>query len=186
MIDFGHGVYLTSFSGQYCEVSHIEKSFEWRNDYAIWKWCRQNDVLSWSNHVRWDSKINKDPTIKMYAIYETEQRQIIGVCGLTDIDHINQRAEFSLYIAPRYQRKGYAKAALKTLFSHGFLNQNLNIIWGETFEGNPAYKMFLNLGMKHEGTRRQFYFKEGKHIDAHLVSMTRQEYMEASWKQTQL
>ena len=66
------------------------------------------------------------------------------------------------------------------------MNQNLNVIWGETFEGNHAYDMFLKLGMKHEGTRRQFYFKEGKHIDAHLVSITRQEFMEAPWKQSQL
>ena len=183
MIDFGHGVLLNSFMGDY-DCNHMGKTYYWRNDYRIWKWCRQNDCLEWSNHVKYSDKISDDKSIKMYSIYVTDI--MIGVCGLTDIDNLCQRAEFSLYIAPDYQRKGYASAALKTLFSHGFMNQNLNVIWGETFEGNPAYDLFLKIGMKHEGTRRQFYYKEGKHIDAHLVSMTRSEFMEAPWKQVQL
>jgi RimJ/RimL family protein N-acetyltransferase len=181
MIDFGHGVRLCSPT--YNGVGSV--AFKWRNDYRIWKWCRQNDDLNLKNHVDWFDRISTDSSIKMYTIY-CDSGYPVGVCGLTDIDRMNQRAEFSLYIGPEYQNNGFAKATLKTLFSHGFMNQNLNVIWGETFEGNPAYDMFLKLGMKHEGTRRQFYFKDGKHIDAHLVSMTRQEFMEAPWKQSQL
>jgi RimJ/RimL family protein N-acetyltransferase len=181
MIDFGHGVKLGSIS--YQDFGSV--TFKWRNDYSIWKWCRQNDLLSYRSHSNWYEKLVVDPTIKMYSII-CYTDNCVGVCGLTDIDRLNQRAEFSLYIGPDYQHKGYAKAALKTLLSHGFMNQNMNVIWGETFEGNHAYDLFLKLGMKHEGTRRQFYFKEGKHIDAHLVSMTRQEYKEAPWKQSQV
>jgi RimJ/RimL family protein N-acetyltransferase len=98
---------------------------------------------------------------------------------------VNQRAEFSLYIDPNFHKRGFGAAALRTLLSHGFMNQNLNVIWGETFEGNPAYDMFLKLGMKHEGTRRQFYYNEGNFIDAHLVSITKQEYREQNWIKTQ-
>ncbi len=179
MIDFGFKIHLLAPT-----YDNIAPSFEWRNNFSIWRWCRQNDVLNFKNHLDWFDKIAKEASIKMYGIYDGPR--FLGVCGLTDIDRLNQRAEFSLYIAPEHQRKGYAKSALKTLLSHGFMNQNLNVIWGETFEGNPAYDMFLKLGMKHEGTRRQFYFKEGKHIDAHLVSMTRQEFMEAPWRQSQV
>ena len=179
MIDFGHGVRLTAL-GPWLQVS----TFRWRNDYKIWKWCRQNDQLINKNHLDWFDNIRNDPTIKMYAILNQIDENV-GVCGLTDIDRLNQRAEFSLYIGPEYQNKGYGKAALKTLLSHGFMNQNLNVIWGETFEGNPAYDMFIKLGMRHEGTRRQFYYKEGKFIDAHLVSITRIEYEEVAWKTSQ-
>jgi RimJ/RimL family protein N-acetyltransferase len=187
MIDFGHGIGLLLLN----KDKDANDAIECRNDYRIWKWCRQNDLLSLDNHYSWFDKIKNDPTIKMYKITPSGDPNdvgewLLGVCGLTDIDRVNQRAEFSLYIDPEMQRQGYAKAALKTLLSHGFMNQNLNVIWGETFEGNPAYDMFLKLGMKHEGTRRQFYFKEGRHIDAHLISMTRQEYMEAPWRQSQV
>ena len=120
------------------------------------------------------------------VIIITNSKKIMGVCGLTDIDRLNQRAEFSLYIAPEYQRMGLARSALKTILAHGFMNQNLNTIWGETFDGNHAFLMFTSIGMKYEGTRRNFYYREGKFINANLVSMTKEEYLEASWKQSQI
>jgi len=150
----------------------------WRNDDRIMKWCRQNDLLSSTDQVRWYEKINIDPTIKMYLITTLIKgcTNCIGVCGLTSIDLINSRAEFSLYIAPEYQNKGYGKTTLITLLNKGFNDFNLNLIWGETFNKNPAYKMFKSLGFKKEGTRRQFYYKNGKYVDAHLVSILRKEW----------
>lgn len=120
MIDFGFGVKLSSPT--YQEIGSL--AFKWRNQYDIWKWCRQNDVLNIKNHVDWFDKIAKDPTIKMYSIHDTFCVPI-GMCGLTDIDRLNQRAEFSLYIRPDYHNKGYGNKALKTLLSHGFINHNL-------------------------------------------------------------
>lgn len=182
MIDFGHGIVLESLNDNCLSYYRMK-----RNEYSIWKWCRQNDLIDEISHKKWFEKQSNDPSIKMYQIIVKKDfgNMIAGVCGITDIDRINQRAEFSLYISPEHQRKGYAKSALKTLLSHGFMNQNLNVIWGETFDGNPAYDMFLKLGMKHEGTRRQFYYKEGRFIDAHLVSITKEEYLETPWKQQQ-
>lgn len=179
MIDFGHGVHLDKL--RKCDCF---QTFAWRNDYKIWKWCRQNDSLDPLKHEKWFEKISSDASIEMYGIYDSQK--IVGVCGLTDIDRINQRAEFSLYIAPEYQRMGLARSALKTLLAHGFMNQNLNTIWGETFDGNHAFLMFTSIGMKYEGSRRNFYYKEGKFINANLVSMTKEEYMEVEWKQSQI
>lgn len=150
-----------------------------RNNENIRKWCRQVGLIDDLQQESWLRKISTDPHIRMYSIKDIGSKvgQFVGVCGLTDIDHINQRAEFSCYIFPEMQRNGYACKALKLLFRHGFNDLNLNIIWGETFQGNPAYGLFIKkLGMKHEGTRSQFYFKNGKFIDAFLVSISRREF----------
>jgi RimJ/RimL family protein N-acetyltransferase len=179
MIDFNQGLHLSKLTKE-----DVAQTFIWRNDYSIWKWCRQNDALDSNKHIKWYEKISSDPSIEMYGIFSGPL--LLGVCGLTDIDRINQRAEFSLYIAPECQGKGYAKPALKTLLAHGFMNQNINTIWGETFDGNHAYKMFIDLGMQYEGTRRNFYYKEGRFIDAHLVSITKEEFMRSEWKQSQV
>jgi RimJ/RimL family protein N-acetyltransferase len=178
MIDFGHMITLDTLNYPITPIIR-----EWRNNYNIWKWCRQNDLISQDSHQKWSESLRDRSDVKMYAI--KNNITVVGVCGLTDIDRINQRAEFSLYINSDHQGQGYGKSALKTLIAHGFMSQNLNVIWGETFEGNPAYDMFLKLGMKHEGTRRQFYYKEGNFIDAHLVSITKQEYREQNWIKTQ-
>lgn len=153
---------------------HKELLFNWRNEYETYKWCRQNDILDWNNHQKWFDNLGHDKSMKMYliGIYENN----VGVCGLTNIDLVNRRAEFSLYIANEFKNSGVGTMALIELFHKGFENYGLNIIWGETFGNNPACKIFEKLGMKLEGIRRQFYFRDGKFIDAKLYSITRDEF----------
>lgn len=146
----------------------------WRNDPRIMRWTRQSDIINEQEQMTWYNSLKIDKSKRMYMIRSGGLP--IGVCGFTSIDMQNQRAEFSLYIEPYSQKKGHATAALKTLFKHGFHNLNFNLIWGETFDKNPAEKLFKKIGMKLEGTRRCFYFKNGKYIDAHIYSLLRSEW----------
>ena len=161
MIDFDFGVQLGPLNS-----SSMDMLRNWRNEPEIMKWCRQTDLITDNDQTKWYYTQAEDPTIRMYLIHTNDAPA--GVCGLTGIDHINGRAEFSLYIDPGVQRKGFGRMALSNL--------NLNLIWGESFDGNPAVKMFRSLGFVFEGTRRQFYFKNGKYIDAHLQSITAEEW----------
>lgn len=166
------------------ELRRIKKEdltqlFNMRNDPEIYRWCRQHDVLHFQNHLDWYEKQAKDQTMSMYAIEVEDhlyENSVVGICGLTSIDYICRRAEFSLYIGEEYQGRGYGRKALKELLSKGFDDYNLNLIWGETFQENPAAFLFEKIGMKHEGSRRQFYYKDGKYIDANLYSITRDEW----------
>jgi len=170
MIDYGHGVRLSDI---YPEI--LDKLKNWRNTPEIYKWCRQDNLISEYQQSRWYESIQNNPKVKMYVIIDLNNN-LVGVCGLTDIEHINRHAEFSLYIGLEHQRKGYATKALKTLMDLAFNWYNLNMVWGETFEGNPALKIFTDLGFKQDGLRRQFYYKNGKYLDCHLVSILRSEW----------
>lgn len=161
---------------------------DWRNCELVRRWCRQVGLLSMQNQYDWFEKIHDNPEIKMFTINQIEDiadnvKSInhnyklvtcspVGVCGLTSIDLINRRAEFSLYVAPEHQGEGLSKPSLLTLFSFGFFDLNLNRIWGETFENNPAARIFEDLGMDFEGTRKEFYYKDGRYLDAHLYSIS--------------
>lgn len=157
-----------------------------RNDPAVWKWCRQHDFLSDAEQIRWFNRQSEDPTIKMWKIVATSPHEAedgpstrqhnIGVCGLTSIDYMNRRAEFSLWIKPELQGRGLGKVALEVLLLHGFMNLGLNLIWGESFEGNKAIRMFESLGFKRDGVRRSFYFRDGQFIDAYLYSILAEEF----------
>ncbi len=155
----------------------------WRNDYQIWKWCRQDDFISDYAQMDWFRRQYSDPSIKMYKIMVSGQSKDlkisifpVGVCGLTSIDMKNRRAEFSIYIAPAYHMMGLGKKAMRCLLTHGFYNLGLNLIWGEVFEENPALEMFRSLGFVDEGIRRDFYFRDAKFIPAHLISMRASEW----------
>lgn len=172
MIDHGFKVELGPL-----DSSDLDKIRSWRNDQRIWAWCRQNDLISDRDQRKWFESQSDDRCIKMYTIKPKGSDFMVGVCGLTSIDHVNRRAEFSLYIAPTYQGCGYATEALKTLCAHGFKSLNLNSIWGESFDGNKATAMFEKIGFKKEGTRREFYFKDGRYVDAHLYSLLSREFL---------
>lgn len=149
----------------------------WRDNYGIWRMCRQNDLLNFISHEKWfDGALLGSPHNKMYSIVLNHTGVAIGVCGLTNIDITNRNGEFSLYIAPEYQKMGYGKEALLTLISHGFYNLNLVNIWGESFDFNPARELFKSIGMVEEGRRRSFYYKEGKYVDAYLYGILRHEW----------
>ncbi len=157
-------------------LEDAEKIFKWRNDPEIYKWCRQVGPLHWNRHLAWLENQSKDPSISMFMILD-DGIIPVGVCGLTSIDSINRRAEFSLYIGSEYQRMGYATQALKALFKYGFNDLNLNRIWGETFHGNPALDLFMKkLYMDYEGIRKDFYFKDGYFVDTHLISLSAESF----------
>lgn len=171
MIDYGLGI-------QFKPLNDVDMHLplKWRNNYVVRRWTRQNDLISIRDQKAWIEKQNDDPNTKMYMIWNGFAE--VGVCGLTHINWVNRNAEFSLYIAPEEQRKGYGKKALKTLLSHGFNTYGFESIWGETFNGNPASNLFLSLGMQVEGLRRNFYYRDGHFINAHILSILRREWDE--------
>lgn len=177
MIDFKRGVQLEPICRR-----DLEMIRGWRNDPAIWKWCRQNDVIADIDQEKWFERQASDPTVKMYLI--RGHGEAVGVCGLTSIDLWNHRAEFSLYIQPKEMKKHYGKKSLETLLHHAFSNLGLHLVWGETFAENPARKLFVQLGFKHDGERIDFYFKDGRYISAGLYSITREEWNECSTQAT--
>lgn len=148
---------------------------EWRNSPSIFKWCRQFTLIEERQQHLWEAKLSTDQTVKMFGIQNRDLVDV-GVCGLTSIDRVNQKAEFSLYIAPPHQANGYGEDALKTLLWHGFNAHNLNRIWGEVFASNPAMKMFEKVGMKLEGIQRQSYYRDGQFVDSLIVSILRSEF----------
>lgn len=170
MIDFNRGVRLRCV-----ERSDLEAMRRWRNDYRIWAWCRQNTLINEQSHLAWFEWQATAADTRMFIV-ETEARLAVGVCGLTSIDLNNRRAEFSCYIAVEHQKNGFGIHALLTLFEHGFCDLGLNMIWGETFEGNPAFNLFNSLGMKTDGVRREHYWKDGRYVNAVLVSMSADEF----------
>jgi len=171
MIDHKMGVQLRKLGKQ-----DIEPTFRWRNTPDIYKWCRQYEPLSDIKHTQWFEHQALDPSIEMYAITKPS-KPLIGVCGLTSIDTINRHAEFSLYIGPEHAGEGAGEAALRTLVAHGFHGLNLNMIWGEVFDDNPALHMFERVGFQRDGFRRDMFYRGGKYIGTHMISLVRGEWI---------
>lgn len=176
-INYGTKVSLVPYEEKYSALL-----FQFRNHPGIIKYTRQYSTLDQRPHLEyWDNVQNNDFIMhKMFMLgvyHPTSGRLIIiGVAGLTNIDWVNSHAEFSLYVAPKHQDQGYGSQAFYTLLKHGFEAFNLHKIWGESFEGNPAIKMFSNLGMTITPGHRHHYYREGKYIDSVFSHILEQEF----------
>jgi len=169
-----------------------DHQMQWRNDKRINDWTRQNGIRSVYEMALWKTAIEDDPSVMMFGIIARDPKEgkhvriprhneNIGTCGLTSIDRTHRKAEFSLLINPMFHRQGWGKQALHALLRYGFNHLNLHCIWGETFEGNPALHLFEAVGMHREGTCRDRYFKNGKYVDCHLISMLEDDFKGATW-----
>ena len=114
MIDYGHGAVLEPVDSEDDDLLR-----HWRNDPEVWQWCRQVGLISDMDQAEWIDTQNDDPTIRMFKICDVSLTPV-GVGGLTSIDLINRRAEFSLYIAPEEKGRGYGYQGLKSILCFGF------------------------------------------------------------------
>jgi RimJ/RimL family protein N-acetyltransferase len=164
MIDFGIGIYLRAPYS-----SDLDMMFKERNDPRNWQWFRQYTTLNPKNHLEWYDRMRVDPTIEMLIACDSDDSRL-AVMGLTSIDRVNSRAEVSYYEVS----ENVGTSPLECLVMHAFLNQNLNQVWAEVFNGNPYRMKFEKVGFKHDGTLREFYFRNGQYIDAHRYSKIRE------------
>ncbi len=174
-------IYFSRISKDY-----LPELYKMRNSKELMPYFRQYSEISRETHLAWFEGLRTDRTMEMFAIFSSHSNDLIGCCGLTSIDYINSRAEFSLYIHPEKQRMGFGRKALGKLLDFAFDTLNIFQVWGESFSYNPARKLFTEIGMTEDGIKRNFYFKNGEYIDAYLYSITVDEwYMTKSYDSAQ-
>lgn len=170
MIDYGFKVKLGPLNKENLEIYRLS-----RNSVSIYRFCGQYDLITKEDQERWFNNQISNRHSKMFEVINGKD-ELVGVCGLSDIDHVHRRAEFNIYVVPEYQGNGYSREALQCLFKWGFNSLNLNLIWGETLENNhTAIILFEKLGMKRDGYRRSYYYKDGVYLGAYMFSLLGEE-----------
>jgi len=151
--------------------------WNWRN--ANFKYFRQQFLLSKPDQIRWYNSLKGDKTRDFYVIDHIDENKLkipASCFGLTSINYINRNAEFSIIVNPLFEKQGYGEQSLSALFSIGFYQHGLNLIYGEVLEGNPALFLFKKMGMLVEGNLRDRYFKSGQFIYSTMVSLKKYEF----------
>jgi RimJ/RimL family protein N-acetyltransferase len=105
-----------------------------------------------------------------------QDKDFIGLGGLTDWEPENRLAEISLFIDPGQHRKGYGKESVRLLCEEGFDRMNLRTIVGEAFLCNPNWKFWGDLTSLFGGyctilLNRKFW--DGKYWDSYYFSWDR-------------
>lgn len=164
------------------ELADVPDLHRWSNDPEVW-----NMLGGW--HFPYSSrsteewvKTRKDSNLTDHVFcIDTPDEGIIGTANIINIDWKNKNAFHGMMIGKANLRgKGYALDALMTIMQYAFMELGLNRLDGDMISYNErSIKFYLEKGgWKHEGVRRDWFYRNGKHHDKVVVGVTRADYLE--------
>jgi len=176
-------MYFKKMTGKKCylapiDLNDLEKYTEWLNDKEITKHLiLYSHVISIENEKVFLEKLAKMHT---YSIIDNETNELIGNCGLGDMDHLNQTAEAGIFIGNKnFWDKGYGTEALSLLLDYGFKALNLHNIFLRVYSFNERGKRsYEKIGFKVIGRKREALLRDLERHDIILMDILPNEFYE--------
>ncbi|HWT76258.1 MAG TPA: GNAT family protein [Mobilitalea sp.] len=156
----GKQVYLSPMN-----VDDVETYVKWLNDFnvtnGVGNSCR---VISLESEKEW---LKHNSGQYQFAIVRLEDDELIGNCGIHEVDQLRQCADVGLFIGDEDNRnKGYGGEALNLLLDYCFDYLNLNNVMLKVFSFNErAINCYRKVGFREIGRRRESYYLKGKFHD---------------------
>ena len=111
-----------------------------------------------------------------FAIMQRELDQLIGAIDIR-LTMPHRRAEIGYWIGTPYWGQGYATEAARAILRFGFEEIGLNRISATHIVENPASgRVMEKIGMRYEGTLRQYTFHHGRFQDHRVYAILRREW----------
>jgi RimJ/RimL family protein N-acetyltransferase len=157
-------MYIKKLIGTNCYLSPIdpgdaEQFTIWLNDMEITTNLPLYDaVISAGQERTFLEQLSKE---HHYSIIDREKDVLLGNCGFTNLDTLNQNAEAGICIGNKaYWNKGYGTEALSLLADYGFKALNLHAILIKVYSYNQrAQRCYEKVGFKPIGIRREALYR---------------------------
>ena len=132
------------------------------NDEDVWK-------EGWENYV----KANWNSNDRILLAFETHDGKYVGGGNLHGINERN--GTFGMFVGADEER--YAIAAAEMMLNYAFNERRLNNCHTGFIKNDTIYQpVFVKLGFKLEGTRRQQVFHKGQYWDENLYGLLAEEF----------
>jgi [ribosomal protein S5]-alanine N-acetyltransferase len=111
------------------------------------------------------------------SVIVREDGQLVGGCGLSEVNLRQRRAHVGYWIAPPLWGKGYASEAASLLIAAGFRELGLHRIHtGALPENHASIRVLRRLGFRTEGRAREEYLIDNRFRDSVLFGLLRSEF----------
>lgn len=152
-------------------------------------WNNQDDIkASYAGHPfpvnlemekDWYEKITRSniPTT-VFGIEIQNEKQLIGLTFLKNINFIHRKAEFAIFIGDKNERgKGYSKEATLQTLRFAFYQLGLNRIYLSVQSDNEAaIKLYENTGFQLEGEFRNSVYKNGRFMNELVMGILKVDF----------
>ncbi len=151
---------------------------QWRNDPEVMQYLtNQFRYIGLQADRNWFAyyQQHRNEAVRLAIL---DEGSFVGTVQLTQIDRMNQQAEYSIMIGEKkHQSKGLGRQATQAILKHGFFDLNLHRIYLTVLPDNErAIRLYESIGFQREGIYRRSLFKDGQFVDVMGMSLLRDEY----------
>lgn len=172
----GERIYLSPVN-----IEDAEKYVEWFCDFKTTDGIgHSSKLMSVEQEKEWiENSLKKSDYV--FSIVNADKDELIGNCGIMDIDHKDRTAEVGIFIGEEKNRSnGFGTEALRLLLDYSFNYLNLNnIMLGVKSFNERAITCYKKVGFKEYGRRRESYFLNGKYYDDVEMDILAREFTES-------
>lgn len=160
------------------EAEHVAQWAAWFNnfDFSVWASFHLRIENTEQQQARYERYAETDGV--SFGIFLQESDRYIGMASLTAPDWKNRCSMLGISIASEDDwGKGYGSDATKVILRYAFMEMNLHRVELGVFSYNArAIRAYEKIGFVHEGTLRQFLFRDGQYYDMHEMSILSHEW----------
>lgn len=125
--------------------------------------------------ARFERQIANPPKQHVLLVIEAGG-ELVGECGLYDIDHFNGRCDLGIALGKDYWGKGYGQDAVKTLVDYAFTHLDLRRVGLRVLADDPrAVGAYTKAGFVQEGRLRAYSIVEGTPRDEFVMGILRDD-----------
>jgi RimJ/RimL family protein N-acetyltransferase len=163
------------------ERNDLPKFVNWLNDPEVRRYLSMNLPISQAAEENWFENMLKLPPEEQSLGIEIEDGdgwELIGNCGIFDINWRSRSAEVGLFIGEKSRwNKGYGTEVMRVLLHHGFETLNLNRIFLRVDADNSGgIRAYEKASFIQEARLRQADFRDGKYRDELIMSVLRSDW----------
>ena len=169
----------------------VEKTdwFNWFNDEENTKYMKHRYYPN--NRAKqlafYKNEIENNPKKLQVGIFHKEDKVLIGVISLNNIDFLNRNCDTGAIIGVKKYRKIFCYLEAYTLLlKHAFEQLNMNKISDGSISKDVADFLIKTVGFKLEGIRRKEQYMNGDYVDLYLIGLLKEDFYKGSYDNIKL
>ncbi len=162
------------------KIDDVDDMYEYSKDHNVTKylvWSPHPDKEYTFEYINYLQSRYKCGDFYDWGIVLKEENKMIGTCGFTRFDYINNSAEMGYVLNSEYHGRGIATEASKCVLKFGFEHLGINRIECKYIIGNDTSRRVMEKnGMTFEGIRREGMLVKGNYRDIGTCSILKNEF----------
>jgi RimJ/RimL family protein N-acetyltransferase len=162
------------------ERGDIPTFVRWFNDPEVRQYLLMYEPMSEAKEEQWfEEHLQSKDFIFGIEVRTDDGWVLIGNLALNNIDWKNRSATFGIVLGEKdYWGQGYGTDAARTMLKFAFEELNLHRVMLDVYDFNPrAMRCYEKVGFRHEGTKREALFRDGRYHDVHIMAILQHEFL---------